>query len=408
MAEDVKEVSTEELEREIKALKRGRRVERIALLSLCAVLAVCLGLVTVLSFSAYPRGDSDNKLAALEALILERFIGQTDQKAMEDAAANAMVDSLGDRWSYYLTAEAYAAHVETQNNAYVGIGVTVQKKENAGLEIVSLAEGGSAKEAGLLPGDVIVEAGGQSLADLTTAEAQALIRGKAGTTVELKVDRAGESLTFDLERRSLKVAVATGTMLPGNVGLVTIENFDSRCAEESKAAVEDLLAQGAEKLIFDVRNNPGGYVSELVNLLDYLLPEGPLFRSVNYKGEESLESSDANCVEVPMAVLVNGDSYSAAEFFAAALSEYEAAVVVGQPTCGKGYFQQTYPFADGSAVGLSTGKYFTPKGVSLAEAGGLTPDIVVEVDEDAYRAISQGTLAPEEDPQLQAALDALK
>ena len=175
------------------------------------------------------------------------------------------------------------------------------------------------------------------------------------------------------------------------------------------ALIEQLLDQGAGALIFDVRFNPGGYAHELVAALDYILPEGDLFRTVDYMGNEEVDRSDAKClVGIPMAVLVNADSYSAAEFFAAALSEYGYAIVVGQPTTGKGYFQQTYKLNDGSAVGISVGKYFTPKGKSLAEEGGIVPDVVVEVDEETDFAIYAGTLEPRDDPQIQAAVDALK
>jgi len=188
---------------------------------------------------------------------------------------------------------------------------------------------------------------------------------------------------------------------------VTIYNFDDRCAEESIAAIEALLEQGAEKLIFDVRNNGGGYAHEMVALLDYLLPSGDLFRTVNYAGKESVDTSDEQWLDMPMAVLVNSESYSAAEFFAAALSEYEAATVVGQQTSGKGYFQNTFKLNDGSAVGLSTGKYFTPLGESL-EGVGITPDVVVEVDAETEAAIYYGTIDSADDPQIQAAVEALK
>ena len=196
-------------------------------------------------------------------------------------------------------------------------------------------------------------------------------------------------------------------MLEDNIGLVTIENFDLRCAEESIAAIEALLAQGAESLIFDVRNNPGGYKTEMVELLDYLLPEGVLFRAEDYRGVEEVDESDADCLEIPMAVVVTLNSYSAAEFFAAALSEYEAAVVVGEKTFGKGYFQNTFPLPDGSAVNLSIGKYCTPKGVSLADVG-LAPDVSAPVDEETAARIYYDLLDPMEDPQILAAINALK
>ena len=196
-------------------------------------------------------------------------------------------------------------------------------------------------------------------------------------------------------------------MLEGKIGLVQIVNFDSRCAAETIAVIESLVDQGAEKLIFDVRNNPGGYKSELVKTLDYLLPEGLLFRSEYYDGTRLDDNSDEKCLDMPMAVLVNGDSYSAAEFFAAALRDYDWATVVGNQTCGKGYFQNTFELLDGSAIALSVGKYYTPGGVSLAEVGGLTPDRIVEVDEKTDAAIYAGTLDPMEDPQILAAIEEL-
>jgi carboxyl-terminal processing protease len=196
-------------------------------------------------------------------------------------------------------------------------------------------------------------------------------------------------------------------MLEDKIGLVTIKNFDSRCAEETIAVVEQLLAQGAEGLIFDVRFNPGGYKKELVKILDYLLPEGVLFRSVDYSGKENTEMSDAQCLEMPMAVLINENTYSAAEFFAAALHEYGVAKLVGQPTTGKGHFQSTFKLSDGSAAVISIGKYCTPKGASLTDVG-LTPDVLVEVDEETYAQIYYGELPPETDPQIRAALAALQ
>ena len=374
------------------------------------VVALAAGALTLGAYVLWLQPEEEySKLAELEDLIGEKFIGQVDETAMEDAAAEAMVDALGDRWSGYMSSEDYAAYRERMANSYVGIGITITVREDeVGFDILKVEETGPAAEAGILAGDILIAAEGQNVAELGTSGAKALIQGEEGTQVNVTVLRDGEELNFTVTRKTIDTAVATARMLEDNIGLVTIANFNSRCADESIAAIEQLLEQGAEALIFDLRFNPGGYASELVDLLDYLLPEGELFRTVDYKGNEDVDMSDADCLEIPMAVMVNGDSYSAAEFFAAALSEYEAAVVVGQPTCGKGYFQQTYVLEDGSAATISIGKYYTPNGISLAEAGGLTPDVTVEVDDDTYWKIYAGTLAPEEDPQLQAAVDALK
>ena len=256
------------------------------------------------------------------------------------------------------------------------------------------------------PGDLITAIFDQTAAGMTTEEARNLVRGEEGTFVSITVRREEQELNLSVKRARIETVVASGQLLDGNIGLVTISNFDQRCAQESISAIEDLLNQGAEKLIFDVRFNPGGYAEELVKLLDYLLPEGNLFQTVDSMGRETLDTSDEKWLDVPMAVLVNADSYSAAEFFAAALQEYEAAVIIGEQTSGKGYFQNTFPLVDGSAVALSTGKYFTPKGVSL-EGVGITPDILSTVDEDTYWQIYYNQIPPEEDPQIAAAIAAL-
>lgn len=383
------------------------RLLKICSYLLVAVVAAALALCLNAALEPEPADASaPAKLQELEMLLIEKFIGDVDQTAMEDAAAVAMIESLGDRWSYYISAADYAAYVEQMNNAYVGIGVTIAVLEEGGFEVTVVNPGGPAEAAGLQVRDVIVAVDGTSVLEMTTTECRDLVRGKEGTFVDITVRRAGEEQTFSVERKTVKTDVATAEMLDGNVGLVTIVNFDARCYEETVDAIEQLLGQGAQALIFDVRNNPGGYKKELVKLLDYLLPEGVLFRSEDYLGNTSEDKSKPSCLNIPMAVLVNESSYSAAEFFAAALSEYDAAVTVGNQTSGKGYFQNTFLLSDGSAVAVSTGKYCTPNGISL-EGVGITPDIPVEVDEETAYNIYAGLLPSMEDPQILAAIDAL-
>ena len=352
---------------------------------------------------ALPRDGG--KLARLDNLIEERFIGESDRQTRLDAAANAMVDSTGDRWSYYMSAEEYALQQEQSENAFVGVGITIAQ-EDSGFQILAVSPGSGAAEAGLAPEDLLVEVDGQDVRQADLAQVRALVTGKEGTTVKLGLVRDGKSLTYTVQRRRIETPVADWQMLSQNTALVRIYNFDSRCAQETIAAIEEALAAGAGQIVFDVRGNPGGYASELVAVLDYLLPEGELFRTVRYDGKEQVDMSDESCLDIPMAVLVNRHSYSAAEFFAAALAEYDAAIVVGEQTVGKGYFQLTYPLGDGSAVALSVGKYFTPKGLSLADTG-ITPDVEVTLSSQQEAALSAGTLAPEEDPGILQALEAL-
>ena len=365
----------------------------VALLSVTLTVAVMLGI--------FMFNQRNNKLMVLEQLIQECFIGEVDQTAMEDAAAGAMIAALGDRWSYYIPADEYAAYMEQMNNAYVGVGITITPEENGAIKVIEVIAGGPAEEAGIQVEDVIVKVDGESILEMDLNDSKKLIQGKENTTVNITVVRGGAEKTMEVIRRAIRTPVVESELLEENIGLITIFNFNSNCAEETIAAIEKLMAQGAQKLIFDVRNNPGGYAQELVKVLDYLLPEGKLFTTVDYTGAEHTDMSDASCLELPMAVLVNGNSYSAAEFFAAAMAEYEAAVVVGEKTSGKGYFQSTYQLPDGSAVGLSIGKYYTPKGQSLADVG-ITPDVPVSLEN------GQTGLNPMEDPQVLAAIDALR
>lgn len=347
------------------------------------------------------------KLTEVERLIDAVFIGEYEKSDIEDAAAGAMIYALGDQWSYYIPAEDYAAYQENANNEYVGVGITIMQRED-GHEIREVAPGGSAQEAGVLPGDLLIGVNGQDVTNLDTSGVKALISNKEGTAVTLTVLREGEEMSFSMTCRTIQVVVASGTLLEGNIGLVRINNFNSGCAQQTIQVIEQLQNQGAKALIFDVRNNLGGYVAEMIEVLDYLLPEGALFRETDYLGKETVEYSDEKCLNLPMAVLVNGDSYSAAEFFAACLREYEYATTVGAKTFGKGYYQNVFQLSDGSAVNISTGKYFTPKGVSLAETGGLTPDIPVDVDEKTAALIYAQVIEPAKDPQLQAAVTELQ
>ena len=365
----------------------------VALISAILTAAVMLGI-----FVFHQQGNS--KLDVLEKLITDRFIGEVDQTAIEDAAAGAMIAALGDRWSYYIPADEFAAYMEQMNNAYVGIGVTVMLGEDGNIQVVEVVSGGPAEEAGILANDQIIAVDGQSVSGMDLNDSKTLIQGEENTTVEITVKRDDGEHTFTVTRRTIATPVVESQMLEGNIGFIAIANFNSNCAKETIAAIESLRSQGAQKLIFDVRNNPGGYAAELVEVLDYLLPEGKLFTTVDYTGKEHTDMSDAACLEIPMAVLVNGNSYSAAEFFAAAMAEYDAAVVVGEKTSGKGYFQTTFRLPDGSAVGLSIGKYFTPKGVSLEKVG-ITPDVPV---------VLENGLIPEDpmqDTQVLAAIEAL-
>ena len=347
------------------------------------------------------------KAAEVQEIIETYFIDDYDEDTLADGAASGMVDATGDEWSYYLSADEVAAYEESMANAYVGVGITItEDAEAGGMRVEEVVSGGPAEEAGIRVGDLLLAVEGEDVLTLGIDGTRNLVRGEEGTRVNMHFSRNGTEYDVSVERRSIETPVVTGELLDGSIGYVKIDNFDERSAAETIAFVKDLIGQGAEALLFDVRFNPGGYADELVKVLDYLLPEGDLFRSVDYAGREEVDTSDASCVELPMAVLVNEDSYSAAEFFAAALQEYEWATIVGSQTYGKGNFQTAFYLSDGSMVNLSIGKYYTPGGKSLSETG-VTPDVVVDLDDEQYALLYYNALEQADDPQFQAAIDTL-
>ena len=373
------------------------RTKRFSALHLIILLPVTMLLTAGVLLAVFYGIFGKEGLSLLEGLysVNSRFVGEYDETQVVDSALSGMVDGLGDRWSYYLTEEEYEAQNQRRTNQYVGIGVTVNYESEDGLTIVEVTEGGPAEAAGLQSGEVVTAVDGFSLAGEARYEGAERIQGEEGTTVTLEVlGTDGEARTVEVTRASLDSDPVTAKMLEGNVGYVALANFYDHSADRLKEEVTRLQEEGAEELVFDMRNNGGGYLSELTEMLDFLLPEGPIFISRDRAGNEEVTQSDAACVDLPMAVLVNANTYSAAEFFAAELQEQGVAVIVGEPTSGKGYSQQTFALPHGGAMAISTGAYFTGSGTSLIGTG-------LTLDREVY-------LTDEGDAQLEAALDLLE
>lgn len=383
--------------------KKKRRWKTLLLAVVCFVLG---GGVT-LTVAWQALGQDGQALLQAYRLVTGKFVGEYDQRTMVESTLENMVTALGDRWSGYLDPQEAQRVKTARANTYVGIGVTVGQEPEDGLEILRVTEGGPAQAAGLTPGEIIRGVDGQAITAENRADLVNAIQGEAGTTVTLEVEGTdGARRTVEVTRQEIHGLTAAWTMLADQVGLVSIQNFYSGTADLVKQGVEELQAQGARALVFDLRNNPGGYVTELTEILDFLLPEGTIFISRTNDGEETVYTSDAACVDLPMAVLVNAESYSAAEFFAAELREAAGAVVAGEQTSGKGYSQMLFTLADGSAISLSTARYYTGSGISLIGTG-VTPEPLVALSQEEAQRLLAGTLPPEEDPQLQSALAAL-
>ena len=381
-----------------------KKWQKSLILVLAFAVAILGSAIVTMQLTYREQTPAEAKTAEIGAYLDRFFIDDYDEEKLADAAASAMVEATGDRWSYYLTAEEKSSYDEQMQNAYVGIGVTITaQKELGGMRIEAVTADGPAEEAGLLTGDIITEVEGEKTLDLGMTGTRTKVRGEEGTFVTLTILRGEESFPVSVERRSIQTPVATYEMLDGQIGYIKIANFDTRCAEETNAAMDELIAQGAKALIFDVRNNGGGYKNELVKVLDKILPEGILFQSEDYQGSKQIDRSDADCIDLPMAVLVNQDSYSAAEFFAAAIQEYDWGTVVGTKTVGKGNFQTAFTLSDGSMLNLSIGKYYTPQGRSLTDTG-ITPDVEIALSDENGAKLYYGQLEKADDAQLQAAI----
>ena len=381
-----------------------KKWQKSLILVLAFAVAILGSAIVTMQLTRREQTPVEAKTAEIGAYLDRFFIDDYDEEKLADAAASAMVEATGDRWSYYLTAEEKSSYDEQMRNAYVGIGVTITAQEElGGMRIEAVTADGPAEEAGLLTGDIITEVESEKTLDLGMTGTRAKVRGEEGTFVTLTILRGEESFPVSVERRSIQTPVATYEMLDGQIGYIKIANFDTRCAEETNAAMDELIAQDAKALIFDVRNNGGGYKNELVKVLDKILPEGILFQSEDYQGSKQIDRSDADCIDLPMAVLVNQDSYSAAEFFAAAIQEYDWGTVVGTKTVGKGNFQTAFTLSDGSMLNLSIGKYYTPQGRSLTDTG-ITPDVEIALSDEDGAKLYYGQLEKADDAQLQAAI----
>ncbi len=369
-----------------------------------AKIAIAVLLTLLLSTGLWCLALGPSGIAMVQTYLLARFAfvePDADLEGATDKALSAFVDGLGDRWSYYLPAQRHQETIERRANSYVGIGVTVDSvSREEGLLVQSVTRDGPADKAGVLAGDVITAVDGASIAGEGRETTSDLIRGEEGTKVALTLlGEDGASRDVTCTRATLHNSSAQGRLLDNKVGYVQLSNFYSGSADSFQAEVDALLEQGAESLLIDLRGDPGGYVSELEQILDYLLPEGPVFTHKPRWWFKSVYVSDENCVDLPMAVLVNQHSYSAAELLAAQLRESVDAPIVGERTSGKGYSQLTFPLANGGGAGLSTAAYCTGGGHSLIGEG-IVPDVELSLPEGA-------ALGGEDDVQLKAALELL-
>ena len=347
------------------------------------------------------------KIEELLAYIDLYYNDEYDADDVRDAIYEGTLSGLGDPYSVYYTADDYKdLQISTSGN-YYGIGAgLLQNAKTMEVTVSKVYEGTPAEDAGLEDGDQILKVDDVEATSMELSNLVKKIRGEEGTTVHLQIYResSGETLEVDVKRANVDLPSVSYEMLDGSIGYIQISEFQSNTAKQFKAAVKDLQSQDMKSMIVDVRSNPGGLITSVVDILDQILPEGTVVYTEDKYGKRENYTSDSNCLKLPIAVLVNENSASASEIFAGAIKDYNYGTLIGVKTFGKGIVQTVYPLEDGDAIKITTAKYYTPNGNYIHKVG-ITPDIEVEYN---YSGPKDEKYDKKYDNQLQKAIEVLQ
>lgn len=346
---------------------------------------------------------ASQKLNLIDQALDQFYFEDIDDEEVLDKIYKAYVNAYGDKYTVYYTAEEYKSIQESSDGEYCGIGVSVRKNDDGTVLVVEPYEGSPGKEAGLVANDLIISVNGESVIDRDISMIVAQIKGEEGTTVDVEVRREGvaDPIKMTIERRKIEVRTISYEMLDNSIGYIIVNEFDKVTTQQFKNAYNDLKSQGMKGLIIDIRSNPGGLLTTVVDMLDEILPDGLIVYTED-KNKERVEynGTNPNQADVPIAVLVNGESASASEIFAGAIQDYGVGTIIGTKTFGKGIVQTVRRMTDGSAIKYTVSKYYTPKGQDI-HGNGVQPDIVVELAQK-YNSTEYNR---SNDTQLQAAIN---
>lgn len=345
--------------------------------------------------------ETAKKAEAIQKVIDTYYLEEENISDVQEGVYKGMLDALGDPYSVYYSKEEYDAFQESYSGEYCGIGATLMQDGETGIiTIVKPFDGSPAKEAGMRTDDILYKVEDEEVTGQDLTEVVSKVKGVENTTVHLTILRGSEEIEMDVVRRTISVPTVESEMLENNIGYIAISEFDEITLEQWNEAYSTLNAQGMQSLIVDLRNNPGGGLSVVANILDTILPEGIIvYHEDKYGRKDEFTSDEEHKIEIPMAVLINGNSASASEIFAGAVKDYKLGTLIGTTTFGKGIVQQMISLGDGSAVKVTISKYYTPSGVCIHETG-IEPDIEVKFDSEKY-------LEDESDNQLQKAIEVL-
>ena len=355
--------------------------------------------------------DEAKRYIEIKDVVEEQYIDEVSRQTLGDYAAVAMVSGLADKWSYYMSADEYKTYQLNSANEYSGIGMSIMKQDDGSFQVVSVNADSPAGLAGLGAGDVITAVDGEDITSMSLDEARKLIRSKMNGKFTLGLGRKN---SIEVDCSSAYQSAVNYRLEKTEAGYIQILNFEAGSGDDAIAAVEDLLNQGAVALCIDLRGNPGGLDTECAKFLDYLLPNGTLFIETDKQGNEKVTTSDGMCIQLPMCVLVNAETFGEAEVCAAVLQEYQWATVLGEATTGKTRTQETIPLEDGSALRLSTGTYLTGNRTDISAKGGVVPDLILYNSDASATGTTDGTVgestgvgASSNDEQLMQALKLL-
>ena len=355
--------------------------------------------------------DEAKRYIEIKDVVEEQYIDEVSRQTLGDYAAAAMISGLADKWSYYMSADEYKTYQLNSANEYSGIGMSIMKQDDGSFQVVSVNADSPAGLAGLGAGDVITAVDGEDITSMSLDEARKLIRSKMNGKFTLGLGRKN---SIEVDCSSVYQSAVNYRLEKTEAGYIQILNFEAGSGDDAIAAVEDLLNQGAVALCIDLRGNPGGLDTECAKFLDYLLPNGTLFIETDKQGNEKVTTSDGMCIQLPMCVLVNAETFGEAEVCAAVLQEYQWATVLGEATTGKTRTQETIPLEDGSALRLSTGTYLTGNRTDISAKGGVVPDLILYNSDASATGTTDGTVgestgvgASSNDEQLMQALKLL-
>lgn len=341
--------------------------------------------------------EVEAKFNAIDSVLDSFYFEEVDDEKAKDSIYKAYLSSYGDKYTVYYTADEYKKLTETTNGTFSGIGAVCQISSEGGILLVDVYESGAGYKAGLRSGDRIIQVDGTDVTDMDLSSAVALVKGEKGTQVGLKIVRDGATSDYTVVRDEIEVQTVNYAITEDNIGYISVSQFENVTAKQFKAAIEELKSEGAKGIIIDIRNNPGGLLTTVISMLKDILPNGLIVYTEDKDGNrKEYSDNDNEELDMPLAVLVNGNSASASEIFAGAIQDYGKGVIVGTQTFGKGIVQTVKPLTDGSAIKFTIAKYFTPKGQDI-HGKGVTPDVVVEYDKDA-----------DEDTQISAALESVR